>query len=320
MRKIRALAPAKINLTFDILGVMPDGYHKVETLLQAIDLRDDIVFAVTKSDTPQVSIKCTNEVVPRSFPVDESNLMHKATRFFFEQAKLSDNFSVDIQIEKNIPIGAGLAGGSTNAAATLVALNALFENPLSIDKLLELGRKLGADVPFCIIGGTAVGTGRGDILRPVTCSQTLSYCVIKPKHLSVSTPAAYTWFDHFKGNLKRPNLTGAVAALESGDIDASLSSFGNVFQPVVFAQHTELAGVAEQLQKVGCWYTQLSGSGPAIFAVVANREQSHFVRRKILKTDDLEFDYVRLSMPDVGPPLECYIAQSQSTGVQLVDC
>ena len=318
MRSIRALAPAKVNLTFDIIGDLPDGYHQVETLLQAIDLQDELIVKVHEANEFCTSITCLNDVVPAHFPLDDSNLMAKAARMYCQRAGVGLNWSIDIDIEKNIPVGAGLAGGSTDAAAMLAALNKLFDDRLSEEELLALGASLGADVPFCLTGGTCVGTGRGDKLRPVDCNIMFAFCIIKPRKLHVATPWAYKQFDEYKGSLKRPNLPEAEASLQSGDIDRAIASFGNVFEPVIFEAMPELVSVKDQLLKRGCWYCQLSGSGPAIFGLVADREQAHYIRRKILKTDDLEFDYIRLPMPDLGPPLECYIAQTLSNGITLL--
>jgi 4-diphosphocytidyl-2-C-methyl-D-erythritol kinase len=318
MRKIRALAPAKVNLTFDIIGSLPDGYHQVETLMQSVDLQDDLSLALEDSDRFSVSITCTNEIKPKNFPLDDSNLMVKAARRFFEKAGISDKYKLSIDIEKSIPIGAGLAGGSADAAAVLVGLNHLFDKPLNEASLSELGAALGADVPFCIQGGTSIGTARGDKLQPVKTKLGLSYCIVKPRALSVATAWAYGRYDAYRDPIARPSLQAAVKAMETDDLQTAIKSFGNVFEPVIFKEHPDLQPIKQQMLKIGCWCCHLSGSGPALFAVVADREQAHAIRKKLLKTDDLEFDYVRLSMPDLGPPLEFYIAQSTAGGVTLV--
>jgi 4-diphosphocytidyl-2-C-methyl-D-erythritol kinase len=317
MRKIRALAPAKVNLTFDITGVRDDGYHQVETLMQAIDLQDELHISVEKSSDFSLDLRCTNEVIPHNFPLDSSNLIVRATKLFLMRAGAGPDFKIDIEIEKNIPIGAGLAGGSSNAAAVLVAMNDLFDEPFDQGQLCTLGKELGADVPFCIVGGTCIGRERGDLLEPINSKLEFSYCLVKPRALSVSTPWAYERFDAFKGDISKPSLDVAVDALTTGDLPGAIASFGNVFEPVIFAEFVDLAPVKEHLLAGGCWTCHLSGSGPALFAIVADREQAHAIRRRTLKTDDLEFDYVRLSTPDLGPPLEFYIAQTLNSGVTL---
>jgi 4-diphosphocytidyl-2-C-methyl-D-erythritol kinase len=317
MRTIRALAPAKVNLTFDIKGLMPDGYHEVETLLQSVDLQDEITISVEEAAQTNFQIVCTNEITPRNFPTDDSNLMVRAGRLLLATASGSTGYQIHIAIEKNIPVEAGLAGGSADAAAVLVGLNHLLGSPLSGEQLCSLGKQIGADVPFCIIGGTASGTGRGDDLRPIASQLSFSFCIVKPRALSVSTPWAYQQYDQFKGAIKRPDIVQATSAMENADIELALQSFGNVFEPVILSLYPDLSQIKEKLSRHGVWYSQLSGSGPAIFSIVADREQAHYIRRKILKTDDIEFDYVRLSTPDLGPPLEFYIAQSLPNGVTL---
>src|SRR6185437_6815062 len=232
MRKIRALAPAKVNLTFDIIGSLPDGYHQVETLMQSVDLQDDISLTVEDSDRFAVSITCTNEIVPKNFPLDDSNLMVKAARRFFEKAALADRYKISVEIEKSIPIGAGLAGGSADAAAMLVGLNHLFGKPLNQASLLELAASLGADIPFCIEGGTSIGTARGDKLQPLKQTLSLFYCIVKPKTLSIATAWAYGRYDAYQDTIARPNLQAAVKAMQTDDLQTAVKSFGNVFEPV----------------------------------------------------------------------------------------
>jgi 4-diphosphocytidyl-2-C-methyl-D-erythritol kinase len=318
MRQIQALAPAKVNLTFDILGKLPDGYHQVETIMQAIDLYDRLTLSLQNHDRLSIDIHCSNETVPSGFPLDESNLMAKAAKLFFHTACPDQTARLCIDIEKNIPLAAGLAGGSSDAAAVLVALNEMHNRPLGEAQLCSLAAQLGADVPFCLVGGTCVGTGRGDKLKQLRCEIDFSYCIVKPKSLSVSTPWAYHRYDEYAGDIVRPQLQKAIASLANADLPGAIESFGNVFEPVIFDAHPQLVALKQQLLKNGAWCCQLSGSGPAIFAIVADREQAHYIRRKILKTDDLEFDYIRLSMPDLGPPVEVYIAQSAPSGVQVL--
>lgn len=318
MRKIRALAPAKVNLTFDILGKLPDGYHGVETILQSIDLCDEISLSVEDSDRTTIDISCINESPISGFPTDSSNLMARAAQLFFSSLPNLQPAYLRIDIEKNIPVAAGLAGGSSDAAAVLLALNNLYGSPHDELRLCTLASQLGADVPFCLIGGTCIGTGKGSDLKRIACKIDFSYCIVKPKSLAISTPWAYGRYDEYTGEIVRPDLKAAVQALTTADLPAAIESFGNVFEPVIFETHPQLVALKQQLLKNGAWCCQLSGSGPAIFAIVADREQAHFMRRKILKTDDLEFDYIRLPMPDLGPPLEVYIAQTAPSGVQVL--
>lgn len=316
MPKLKALAPAKINLTFDILGTMPDGYHEVETLLHSVDLIDTIEFDIEEADTCAVTITAPDAPRHMQFPLSEDNLIARAVRLFSQST--GRNATVQARVEKLIPIGAGLAGGSADAAATLVAMNAAFGEPLSMPDLLRLGGSLGADVPFAIIGGTAIGTARGDVLTPRRCAYPFAFCIVKPIKISVSTPWAYQRFDVYSGNKPRPNTRKAAAALEEGAIDQAIPTFGNVFEPVIFQEHPLLSDLKSQLQKYAPWHVQLSGSGPALFAIVSGLEQAHFIRRKILKTDDAGFMYGSgFPVNEFGPPIEFHICTSSTSGAQV---
>lgn len=322
---VTALAPAKINLTFDILGTLPDGYHQVDTLLQSIDLYDELTFCFAEAPELTISLFCAGTLASAAFPVDDTNLISKAARLFFREAKprLGDGIHkfarMDVAVAKNIPVGAGLAGGSSNAAATLCALNKVYGQPFTTAELLGLARSLGADVPFCLAGGTAIGTHRGDILQPVEFDQsvTLFFCVVKPIRESVSTPWAYAEYDKYKGSVMHPDLPGAVKALKAADLEQAIASFGNVFEPVIFRHLPQLAQLKERMLNLGAWSCQLSGSGPALYALAADREHAHFLRRKLLKNDEAGFEYgSSYSSYEFGPPIEFHIAQSIPHGVQ----
>jgi 4-diphosphocytidyl-2-C-methyl-D-erythritol kinase len=286
MPKLTVLAPAKINLTFDIRGTLPDGYHEVETILQSIDLADRLVFDIQPANATSVQITSNNA----SVPLGEDNLIAKAAHAFSRASKF--DIAIKADLEKNIPVGAGLAGGSADAAATLTALNRATGEPFSEKQLLELAAGIGADVPFCLVGGTKYGTGRGDRLSDIDSSLQFIFCVVKPANLAVSTPWAYSAYDKFPGDIKRPRTQDAIAQLKRGHMERTLSSFGNVFQPVIFSYHPEVAQVHAELLRQGAWYAQLSGSGPAIFAIDPDLEHAHFLRRKMLEfSSDLEFHF-----------------------------
>jgi 4-diphosphocytidyl-2-C-methyl-D-erythritol kinase len=166
-------SPAKINLTFEILGLLPDGYHEVRTLMQTVSLFDELTFEIGSAKEPSLSIELITAGGARSpaagegegqFPLGDTNLIARAIRLFLSSIDRPRALKVDVTVAKHIPIGAGLAGGSGNAAAALVALNQYFGGPLGDDAMAELAAKLGADVPFCLQGGRRLGLGRGDIL------------------------------------------------------------------------------------------------------------------------------------------------------------
>jgi 4-diphosphocytidyl-2-C-methyl-D-erythritol kinase len=297
-------APAKINFTFEILGLMPDGYHQVKTLMQAIDLEDTLSFDFFEAAHPGIEL-CLGEGDARGdFPLDQSNLIAKAYALVQEKFPRRITEKITVTIDKQIPIAAGLAGGSANAAACLVALNQYLGNELSRQELLKLGAQLGADVPFCLTGGLSIGTGRGDELKSIANSCLFNFLIIKSKTLAVSTPWAYQIFDQFQDAITiKPNLEEALAALAKNDQMAALKSFGNVFQPIVFKQFPQLASITEKALELGAWHCQLTGSGPTLFAVVADVETAHFLRRKL---------------QDQFADLDCFICRSSNAGVRQI--
>ena len=298
---------------------MADGYHEVETLLQSVDLQDELVFKVAESEKLEVAISCTDGTCAALFPLDDTNLIAKAAKLFLQKSGVKP-FKVEVEVTKTIPIGAGLAGGSANAAATLVALNYTFDSPIGPQDLLKLGGEIGADVPFCIQGGTSIGTGRGDSLQAIGSDTTLFFCIVKPRKLTVSTPWAYRLYDEYTKKMDRPHTSAAADSLRKGDLERAMKSFGNVFEPIIFHQMPELVELKKQLMQHGCWHTQLSGSGPALFAVVPDREMAHYIRRKVLHNDDSGFDYFSAQpQAEFGPPLEFHIAQSIDHGARVVD-
>lgn len=282
---ITVKSQAKVNLTFDILKTMPDGYHEVSTLMQAIDLGDYLSYMIKPASAFHVDLdagKSKNEL----FPIDDTNLIYKAAKLFCEHLG-KEPFKIEVQVDKQIPIAAGLAGGSSNAAATLLALNEYFGRPFDRSSLQHLGRQLGADVPFCISGGIAVGQGRGDIIQPVESQTDFIFCLVKPKDIALSTPWVYKQYDLYvseKGldSIRRPNLENAVGAISFGDLEAAIESFGNVFEPVVYDRCPQLLELRELLIGYKCPYVQLTGSGPTIFALVSDLEMAHFVRSKLM--------------------------------------
>lgn len=319
MRSITVKCPAKINLTFDIVRRRNDGYHDIETLFQSIDLEDQIQFHVAPAQSYSFELNCKNPYVRRSLPLDASNLIARAATAFFKHAEIEDKWNITADIEKNIPIAAGLAGGSSNAAGTLLGLNQFFDHPLTDLQLHNIGGALGADIPFCLSGGTAIGRGKGDELAQVDRVEQLTYVIVKPRKLAVSTPAAYAAYHHYKGDIKRPDLQAALQGLQNCQIETALTGFGNVLEPVIFEQHPELAELKKSLLALGAWHCQMSGSGPTLFAVVPSREMGHYIRRELLQDDELGFFYGTGDALNEGlPPLDVRIAQTCKHGVHTL--
>lgn len=189
MPKIKIQCPAKINLTLKITGKRPDGFHNIESIMQTISLYDYLTINAEPAEVVKIILSGNSEEIP----YNEKNLVYKAAKLFFEEISSSEKYKIDIFIEKNIPVAAGLAGGSTDAAGTLYGLNQLLNSPLSQSKLHELCAKLGSDLNFCLEGGTQMTTGRGEILTRLPFEEK-NISLIKPVNLGISAKEAYTKF------------------------------------------------------------------------------------------------------------------------------
>lgn len=320
MTRLVAQAPAKVNLTFEIVGRLPDGYHQVSTLLQTIDLEDRLIFDFSPASDTEIVISCRQDKIQADFPLNDSNLIAKAIKLFLSSVNESQRLKALVAVDKQIPIGAGLAGGSSDAAATLIALNYYFGYPLDKEELLLLAGKLGADVPFCLEGGTCVGLSRGDKLEAVQQGIKLSFCLIKPKSLAISTPWVYKAFDDYLANESEsnwpvPNLIGCLQGLRSGDLQQVTSCLGNDFEPVVFKQFPELQMLKADLLRLGCWSCHLTGSGPTLYGIVADREMAHMVRRRFF-----EMLHKSADLPgQANDEFDFWIADSITSGARLIE-
>ncbi len=255
---------AKVNLTLDVLGKCPDGYHDLKSVMQTISIRDDVEIDV---DTGKPwTLECSVEGIP----TDERNLAWKAAKVFFEQTgKQTDGIA--IRILKRIPMEAGLAGGSADAAAVLRALNRHYGNPLSIFALAELGSLIGSDVPFCVVGGTCVVEGRGERLRKLPDIPDCCFVVCKPD-FSSSTPELYKKIDE-RVIGKRPDHQAMESAILAGDLLKVAQNVHNVFDPIVTEEHLELNYIKSICNTYGAIGQQMTGSGSAVFAMVPDFER-----------------------------------------------
>lgn len=253
MNSIELISHAKVNLRLDILGKRADGYHDIRTLFQKISLADDLTIALTKSG---IEVACDNSQVP----LDETNLAHKAAHLLFKSNKIRSG--VRISIKKRIPIAAGLGGGSSNAAATLLGINQLFQLGTDIPKLMQIGRELGADVPFFLFGNSALATGIGDRLQPIAITPPLWFLLITPD-FPISTAWAY-------GNVR----TG----LTNRDINISIphcithlhdviSLLSNDLEQVVIPRHPQIQEIKDALLAEGAKGSLMSGSGSTVFGM-----------------------------------------------------
>ena len=274
MKNITLNAPAKINLYLDVLGRRADGYHEIESIMQTVSLCD--VIDVTLADSG-ITLTASEDTVP----LDEKNLAHKAARLFYSHTGIDGG--AKIHIEKRIPVSSGLAGGSTDAGATLKALNELYGFPVSNDELLALGAKLGADVPFCMEGGCVLCRGIGEKMQKIE-PMTPFTVVIARGGEGVSTPAAYRMLDERFGEfLARPfsDVQRTISAVEMDDLNALSLSVFNVFESVVLQNHKEASLYKGVLQDNGALVSMMSGSGPAVFGIFDDTEKADYAHHSL---------------------------------------
>lgn len=250
-------APAKINLTLDVLYKRPDNFHEVEMVMTTVDLADRI--SLESREDGVIQIISTDNFVPN----DHRNFAYQAARLIKDTYGIKQG--VSITIEKEIPIAAGLAGGSSDAAATLKGLNELWNLRLSIDELAELGAKIGSDVSFCVYGGTALATGRGEKIKEIPAPPNCWVVLAKPK-IGVSTAEVYGGLK--VEGLEHPNTKQMIQAIETKDYELLCSSLGNVLETVTFKLHPEVIMLKEQMKRFGADATLMSGSGPTVFGLV----------------------------------------------------
>ena len=254
---------AKLNLTLDVLGKREDGYHDLQSVMQTISIRDDIEIDIGTGKPWK--LLCSVEGIP----TDERNLAWKAAKVFCDTLGKDPN-GLEIRITKRIPSGAGMGGGSADAAAVLRALNRHYNNPLSIFALAELGAQVGSDVPFCTLCGTALVEGRGERLRKLPDMPDCIFVVVKPD-FSVSTPELYKKIDE-TAIAMRPDNRAMESAILAGDLELVAGNLLNVFDPVVTADHLELNYIKSLCNTYGAMNQQMTGSGSAVFAIMPNFE------------------------------------------------
>jgi 4-diphosphocytidyl-2-C-methyl-D-erythritol kinase len=257
--RIYEKAPAKINLTLDVLYKREDGYHEVEMIMTMVDLADRVELELI-SDRDQILLDSSSSYIP----LDERNLAYRAAQLL--QDEYGVNQGVKIYIDKHIPIAAGLAGGSSDAAATLRGLNRLWQLNLSTERLMELGARLGSDIPFCVKGGTALATGRGEQIQSLPSPPACWVIMAKPP-ISVSTADVYTHFSLDKVEA-RPSNYEMIRAFHESNYDAMVGGLCNVLETVTFERYSGVRQLKECMERLGVDGVLMSGSGPTIFGLV----------------------------------------------------
>jgi len=262
MNSISVKAYAKINLGLDVLRKREDGYHDVCMIMQSLDLHDNIT--INKSTTEGIKITTNLSYLPN----DQGNLVYKAAALFLET--ISVNEGLTITLDKVIPVAAGLAGGSSDAAATLHGLNELYHAGLTLEELKKLGVKLGADVPYCLMLGTALSEGIGEILTPLSPMPECSILLVKPE-INVSTKYVYENL-RLSTSITHPDITAMRASLSKGDLMALTKTMDNILQTVTITNYPIITSIKDKMKELGALTSLMSGSGPTVFGIYNDYE------------------------------------------------
>ena len=273
MREIKLKARAKINLGLDVVRKREDGYHEVRMIMQMINLYDKIT--LRQRTEPGITVSTNLSYLP----VNEDNLVYRAAKLLMDEFQVSGG--LEIVLQKYIPVAAGMAGGSSDAAAVMVGVNRMFHLGLSKKQLMERGVKIGADVPFCIMRGTALAEGIGEKLTTLPAMPHCSLVIAKPK-VHVSTKFVY-------GNLKadeitkHPDIDGQVQAFRDNDLEQIVAKMGNVLETVTIPAYPVIDKIKQTMIRHGAMGAMMSGSGPTVFGVFEREEQAKEVCRLLKK-------------------------------------
>ncbi|MBR2404685.1 MAG: 4-(cytidine 5'-diphospho)-2-C-methyl-D-erythritol kinase [Clostridia bacterium] len=260
---MKVKANAKINLSLDVMGKREDGYHDICMILQEIDLCDYL--DISLNTTGKISLTCNSADTGKEF----DNIAYKAAKLFLEKAQ--NGYGCDMVLEKRIPVCAGLGGGSADAAAVLKTLNELCSNLFDMTTLMEMGLSLGADVPFCIMGGTAIARGIGEKLTPLYGICEKWAVLIKPA-INISTKDAYHKMD--SAPYPHPDVDKAAQCIQSGNMHGLYEAAGNCFEYVIGHEHSEIAKIKAHLMANGAEFAMMSGSGPTVYGLFESRDDA----------------------------------------------
>ncbi|MCL2079523.1 MAG: 4-(cytidine 5'-diphospho)-2-C-methyl-D-erythritol kinase [Oscillospiraceae bacterium] len=266
---------AKVNISLDIISKMDDGYHYLKTIMQSVSLCDDITVRCEKGEGITVDTRSSY------IPGDERNIAVKAAHVFFDYANIRD-YKTHIEIDKHIPVCAGLGGGSADAACVLRMLNVMFDTRFEAEILEKLGREIGADVPFCIRGGTKLAQGRGDILQSLHPLKDCQIVICKPP-FSCSTPELFARVNCGKIK-KRPDTDGLCKALEDGDLKSVARRMYNVFEDIIPRKNTDIDDIKAALLDSGAMGAVMTGSGPSVIGLFDDRAHAKCAYDTLLKS------------------------------------
>lgn len=273
MAEYESKAYAKINLGLDVLGRRADGYHEVKMVMQTVDICDVLTFERKKSGI-------TISTDSGELPTDGDNLIYKAVKLLFDKYGIEEGISIHLQ--KKIPIAAGMAGGSSDAAAALKGINEIFQLGCSLEELKELGVKIGADVPYCVMGKTALAEGIGEKLTALPSMPDCLLLVAKPD-INVSTKYVYAQLEHAQLEhehldageaYEHPDIDGMVQAIKDGSLEGILKRMGNVLESVTIPAHPVIGTLKERMMELGAEGSLMSGSGPTVFGIFRDEEKA----------------------------------------------
>ena len=282
MDSIRLKARAKINVGLDVLGKREDGYHEVRMVMQTIGIYDRLI--LTK--IPEEEIRITSNLA--FLPVNENNLIYKAIKLLKDEYHFPGGVSVDLN--KFIPVAAGMAGGSTDAASTMFGVNRLFGLNLSMGKMMELGVRLGADVPYCVMRGTALAEGIGEKLTRITPVPHMWILIAKPQ-INVSTRLVYEQLD-MGGIQKHPDIDGIIRAIEAQDVVRIAQSMGNVLENVTVPLYPVIETIKQDMLSHGAINAMMSGSGPTVFGIFPDEQTTLACQAFLKKKGDARQVYI----------------------------
>ena len=268
MRSVKQKAYAKINLSLDILGRLENGYHIVKMVMQTIDLSDELIFETQDRECPSMEVTLVTD--NGEIPGGEDNLIVRAVRRM--EYKYGIRRDLRITLKKNIPVAAGMAGGSTDAAAALRAVRDLFVPDVSDEELQKIGVTLGADIPYCVTGGTQLSEGIGEVLTVLPDAPQCGLVICKPP-MGVSTGEVYKRYDSLE-DVRHPDIDAQIEAIRRGDLAGMAGECGNVLEEVTGAMYPRIGEIERFFEKEGARVSKMSGSGPTVFAVFADKQEA----------------------------------------------
>ena len=272
MEKLNYKARAKINLALDVCRRLENGYHEIKTVRQSVNIYDELEFKRRRDPDIILSVDSRYELGDLG-----NNLIFRAAKFMKEYYGIRQG--IEIHLKKTIPVAAGMAGGSTDAAATMLAMNEMFALKLDKEELMRQGLRLGADIPFCILGGTALAEGVGEKLTPLPAPPRASLLVVKPP-IMVSTKRIYETL-RVHQITKHPDIDGMMAALEQGDIERVANYLENVMEAVTVKENSIIAEIKTMMTQQGAYNALMSGSGPSVFGIFAKEEEAQAAAKHI---------------------------------------